>query len=104
MGLYAKDREKLDQKPWSAAKHNRKTVVHICLFNSKGEVLVQRIKRLRMFWSNMRDALVGGSVIAGETDDVAVKRELFEDLGIDISFEKLCDSLIVNFEGGFYDF
>lgn len=47
---------------------------------------------------------VGGSVFAGETSDVAARRELFEELGIDISFEKLRTSLTVNFEGGFDDF
>lgn len=47
---------------------------------------------------------VGGSVIAGETSDAAARRELFEELGVDISFEKLRASLTVNFEGGFDDF
>lgn len=52
----------------------------------------------------MWDVSVGGSVIAGETSDVAARRELFEEFGIDISFEKLRTSLTVNFEGGFDDF
>lgn len=39
-----------------------------------------------------------------EQSYVAAKRELFEELGIDISFEKLRASLTVNFEGGFDDF
>lgn len=67
-------------------------------------MLVQQRQPFKKAWSNMWDVSVGGSVIAGETSDVAARRELFEEFEIDISFEKLRTSLTVNFEGGFDDF
>lgn len=106
-GLYTKNREKLNQtmeRSKIKPKNTYRLAVHICLFNSKGEMLVQQRQPFKRAWSNMWDVSVGGSVIAGETSDVAARRELFEEFGIDISFEKLRTSLTVNFEGGFDDF
>lgn len=100
--LYTKNREKLNQtmeRSKFQPKNTYRLAVHICLFNSKGEMLVQQRQPFKKVWSNMWDVSVGGSVFAGETSDVAARRELFEELGIDISFEKLRTSLTVNFEG-----
>lgn len=105
--LYTKNKEKLNQtmeRSKTQPKNTYRLAVHICLFNSKGEILVQQRQPFKKAWSNMWDVSVGGSVIAGETSDVAARRELLEELGIDISFEKLRASLTVNFEGGFDDF
>ncbi|WP_406543559.1 NUDIX domain-containing protein [Clostridium ljungdahlii] len=48
-------------------------VVHICIFNSKGEMLIQQRQPFKEGWSNMWDITVGGSAIEGETSQMAAK-------------------------------
>lgn len=105
--LYMKNREKLNQtmeRGKTQPKNTYRMAGHTSLFNSKREILVQQRQPFKKAWSNMWDVSVVGSVIAGETSDVAARRDLFEELEIDISFEKLRASLTVNFEGEFDDF
>ena len=57
-------------------------VVHLHVFNSKGEIYLQR----RPDWKDIQpgkwDTAVGGHVDYGETPDQALKREVSEELGI----------------------
>ena len=41
-------------------------VVHICLFNARGEMLIQQRQSFKSGWSNFWDVTVGGSAVAGE--------------------------------------
>ena len=58
-------------------------VVHLHLFNSRGELYLQR----RPLWKDIQpgrwDTAVGGHVSLGETIDEALRRAAFEELGID---------------------
>ena len=65
-------------------------VVHACIFNSQGEMLIQQRQPFKSGWSNMWDITV-------------VERELFEELGIDMSFAGIMPALTVNVEGVFDD-
>ena len=68
-------------------------VVHLHVFNSKGEVYLQR----RPDWKDIQpgkwDTAVGGHIDYGETPEVALQREVREELGR--------DQLTPNFESEF---
>lgn len=78
-------------------------VVHICVFNSRGEMLIQQRQPFKSGWSNMWDISVGGSAVAGETSATAAERELREELGIEICFKNILPILTLNVDGGFDD-
>lgn len=80
------------------------TVVHICVFNSKGEMLIQQRQPFKEGWSNLWDVSVGGSAISGETSRMAAERELKEELGIDHDFSKQRPVFTINARIGFDDY
>ncbi len=57
-------------------------VVHVLVFNSKGELLLQKRSMNKDVAAGKWDTSVGGHVNAGETLDKAVTREMEEELGI----------------------
>lgn len=79
-------------------------VVHICIFNEKGEMLIQQRQPFKKGWSNMWDVTVGGSAISGDTSRTAAEREVLEELGYQISLEQVRPALTINFPGGFDDY
>ena len=52
----------------------------------------------------MWDITAGGNVVAGESSSESATRELFEELGINVDFEKIRPHLTINFENGFDDY
>ncbi len=80
------------------------TVVHICIFNSRGDMLIQQRQPFKKGWSNLWDVTCGGSVLKGETSRQGAHRELLEEVGIDLDFEKLRPNFTFNFTNGFDDF
>ena len=78
-------------------------VVHICIFNSDGNMLIQQRQPFKNGWSGMWDITCGGSAIAGDTSQTAAQRELLEELGLDISFENIRPVLTINFDEGYDD-
>lgn len=62
-------------------------VVHVLVFNSKGELLLQKRAMNKDVAPGKWDTSVGGHVIPGEDIITAAKREAFEELGI--TLEKL---------------
>lgn len=69
--------------------NSRHRAVHILIFNKKGEILLQK----RTAWKDRHplrwDSSAAGHVTAGEGYDEAARRELQEELGIDIVLEKI---------------
>ncbi len=57
-------------------------VVHVLVFNKKGELLLQKRSMHKDVAPGKWDTSVGGHVNYGETLDEAVKREMEEELGI----------------------
>lgn len=57
-------------------------VVHVLVFNSKGELLLQKRSMNKDVAAGKWDTSVGGHVNSGESIDEAVKREMEEELGI----------------------
>ncbi len=86
------------------AKDEHRTVVHICIFNSKGEMLLQQRASSKRLWPNMWDLSVGGGVALGENSEQAATRELKEEIGIDYDFTTTRPHLTINFENGYDDY
>lgn len=79
------------------------TVVHVCIFNSKNEMLIQQRQPFKQGWSNLWDVTVGGSAVAGDTSIQAAEREVFEELGLKISLSGQRPAFTVSFSFGFDD-
>ncbi len=79
------------------------TVVHVCLINSAGQMLIQQRQPFKQGWSNMWDITVGGSCVSGETSQEGAHREVLEEIGLDINFEGVRPALTINFDVGFDD-
>ncbi len=78
--------------------------VHICIFNSKGELLIQQRSASKKNFPNVWDITLGGNVQAGETSQQAAERELNEELFIKHDFGGDRPYLTVNFDNGFDDY
>ena len=82
---------------------NYHLVVHVCVFNRDGEMLIQQRQPFKQGWSNMWDITVGGSAVAGDSSQVAAQRELFEEIGLEFDFEQMRPHYTIHFENGFDD-
>ncbi len=78
-------------------------VVHICIFNSEGKMLIQQRQSFKEGWPNMWDITVGGSAIQGDSSQTAAERELFEELGVKLDLQGIRPNLTINFDRGFGD-
>lgn len=79
-------------------------VVHGCLFNNNGDMLIQQRASTKKLKPNMWDISVAGGVHSGETSLCAIKREFNEELGIDLELDSYRPILTINWENGFDDF
>ncbi len=79
------------------------TVIHVCIFNSNNEMLIQQRQPFKRGWSDLWDLSVGGSAVAGESSLLAATREVKEELGLDICFEGERPAFTVQFSFGFDD-
>ena len=79
-------------------------VVHVCIFNSKGEMLIQKRADDIVRWPSYWDISVGGGARAGDTSRQAAERETAEEIGLSIDFSDLRPVITVNFSDGFDDF
>lgn len=78
-------------------------VVHVCIFNSKGEMLIQQRQPFKEGWPNMWDISVGGSAVQGDNSQTAAEREVLEELGITLDLQGVRPHFTVNFSKGFDD-
>ncbi len=81
-----------------------RTVVHVCVFDHRGRLLIQQRTPKKFIWPNLWDLSVGGGVDAGETSRQGAEREFREELGYPLNLGNLRPSVTVNFDGGFDDF
>ena len=79
-------------------------VVHVCLFNAAGEMLIQQRQPFKQGWSGMWDVSVGGSAVAGERSQSAAERETLEEIGYQADLQGVRPHLTVNFRFGFDDY
>ena len=79
-------------------------VVHVCIFNSKNQLLVQKRQSNKIMFPGMWDLSAGGSALAGENSRVAIMREVKEELGIDVDLNNKMPRFTINFDDGFDDY
>ena len=78
-------------------------VVHVCIFNSKGEMLIQQRQPFKEGWPNLWDISVGGSAVQGDSSQTAAEREVLEELGIKLDLQGIRPHFTFNFDRGFDD-
>lgn len=105
--VYDKDRQKKGRTMVRGSEipaNDYHLIVHICIFNAKGQMLIQQRQPFKNGWSNLWDVTVGGSALFGETSAHAAERELFEEIGFKWDFTDERPFITVNFSFGFDDF
>ncbi len=104
--LYDRDRRPLGRvhprgTPLSPDTYH--VVVHLCLFNGEGKMLIQRRVNDKDTFPGFWDLSLGGSVLAGEDSHGAVVRECTEELGFAPRLASARPYLTVHFSEGFDD-
>lgn len=79
-------------------------VIHICIINKNGHMLIQRRSESRIAWAGMWDITVGGGVTAGDTPQQSATRELNEEIGLEHDFSNERPYFTVHFDDGFDDY
>ena len=104
--LYDKDRIKTGETMVRGSQFKENTyhlVVHVCIFNLEGKMLIQQRQPFKDGWPNMWDITVGGSAVSGATSQLAAEREVYEEIGYKLSLDGIRPSLTINFDKGFDD-
>lgn len=78
-------------------------VVHVCIFNAKGEMLIQHRQPFKSGWSGLWDISVGGSAVSGDDSRTAAMREIKEELGLDLEISHR-PNFNISFDRGYDDF
>ena len=78
-------------------------VVHVCVFDKDGRMLIQKRQPFKSGWSGMWDVTAGGSALAGDTSQQAASRELKEEVGIECDLTDVRPAMTIYFDGGFND-
>ena len=105
--LYTAEREKTGQtmvRGEPVPEGLYRLVVHVCLFDPRGRMLIQQRQPFKRGWSNLWDISVGGSAVAGDSSRSAAERETLEELGLAIDLSGVRPTLTVHWEHGFDDY
>ena len=105
--LYTEERERTGRtmvRGESTPKGFYRLVVHICIFDSLGRMLIQQRQPFKRGWSNLWDVSVGGCAVAGDSSRVAAVRELREELGLSVDLTGVRPALTLSFRTGFDDY
>lgn len=76
-------------------------VVHVCVFNAAGQMLIQQRQPFKHGWSGMWDLTCGGAALAGETSRQAARRELYEEVGLALDFTGARPHMCLSFDHGY---
>ena len=78
-------------------------VVHVVIFNTRGEMLIQQRQPFKDGWPNLWDVTVGGSAVAGDDSRSAAQRETLEEIGLRIDLSNELPKVVLPFDTGFDD-
>lgn len=79
-------------------------VVHVCLFDDSGRMLIQKRAACKEVWPNLWDVSVAGSVVAGESPREGAVRETREELGLHIDLGDRRPNFTLDYPEGFDHF
>ena len=105
--LYTADRERTGKtmvRGERTPKGLYRLVVHVCIFDRQGRMLIQQRQPFKAGWPNLWDLTVGGCAVAGDTSRTAAERETREELGLAIDLSDNRPTLTLHFETGFDDY
>ncbi len=105
--LYTEDRVKTDRtmvRGEPTPEGYYRLVVHVCIFDPEGRMLIQQRQPFKEGWSNFWDVSVGGSAVAGDSSRSAAERETREELGLAIDLRNVRPTLTIDWEHGFDDY
>lgn len=100
--VYTKHRERTNrlwQRGTRLHEGDCHLVVHVCLFNRQGEMLIQQRTSDKENWANGWDVTVAGNALAGETSRQAAMRELEEEIGFAIDMTNMRPHLTFHSDG-----
>ena len=105
--LYTADREKTGRtmvRGEPTPEGFYRLVVHVCIFNAEGQMLIQQRQPFKRGWSNLWDITVGGCAKAGDSSRSAAERETREELGLLIDLAEVRPTMTIYFEYGYDDY
>ena len=105
--LYTADREKTGRtmvRGQPVPEGYYRLVVHVCIFDPSGRMLIQQRQPFKRGWSNLWDISVGGCAVAGDSSRSAAEREVREELGLSLDLTGIHPTLTLNFGHGFDDY
>lgn len=79
-------------------------IAHVCVFNQKNEMLLQKRQSNKINWPNIWDFSAGGAAISGENTQKTAEREAKEELSLNISLQNQRPYITVYCEEGFDDY
>jgi len=68
---------------------------HVWIYNDKGELLLQKRAATKLLYPGLWDISAAGHVAAGEDPSVSAARELFEEIGKNVSLSQLRKQFII---------
>ncbi|MBQ8389446.1 MAG: NUDIX domain-containing protein [Oscillibacter sp.] len=105
--MYDENRIPLGRTAQRFSKREKGTwrlIAHLCIFDSRGRLLLQQRSADKRVWPGKWDVSAAGGVCAGETTRLAAVRELFEELGVSARPEDLRSVCTVTFNHAFDDY
>lgn len=87
--------------PKSLSPEEFRLVIHLCLFNSRGQMLIQRRQDNCARWPGLWDFSIRGCAVAGESGRMAAMREAKEELNLDLDLSQVRPALTISFPRGF---
>ena len=95
---------KIAERRGERAKGEYQSIVHICMFNSRGQLLIQKRSKEKKTWAELWDVSAAGGVDAGESSRQAAQRECWEELGYRLDLSDKRPAITLHIPRGFDDF
>ena len=105
--LYDENRYPLGRTAQRFSRREKGTwrlITHLCVFDSRGRLLIQQRSDEKRIWPGKWDVSAAGGVSTGETTRTAAVRELKEELGLSASEQELRSICTVTFNYAFDDY